>query len=328
LLEPNQSEPRDERIVKAAIIIREDTMTDESKDDSTAPTTNNDGESSNPVASIRMVIQRYRKASLLIDETHVVTVGESESLLDKEPPASVGLLAYLSFAKTADERKVEQAAKTLLHLPILTLGAWGDGSTTRSMFQLLAAKKKDDKKSSSSIVLVPQANLIAKVKNNGKSMQYNDQIEKSQGKQLYDFFCETIRKLLVEHQSICRGETKAINPNKPTTPDPSIPPKELFRQDETYGSFDEYGLPLTMVNGDPVTKSARKKIKKVYDSQVKRHEKYLQQESKPVEKVANEPDPKATLDTCFVQFVAGSFGKRQGLELYSDMGPFCHVIEI
>jgi D-Tyr-tRNAtyr deacylase len=289
----------------------------------------NEEETSNTaVPAIRLVVQRYRKASMLIDENRVVTVGEASSSLlpEEDPPASVGLLAYISFAKTANEEKVEQAAKTLLHLPILTQGAWGDGSTTRSMFQLLSAKR-DNPPSKFSIVLVPQANIIAKVKKNGRSIQYHDQIEKAQGKDLFDLFVERVRHLLIEHQSICRGQSKHTNPNKPTTADPSIPPQELFRQDETYGSFDEKGFPTTLANGDPVTKSACKKLQKIYDSHVKRHEKYLRQDPKPVsEKPA--AALKASLDPSFLHLLAGSFGKRQGLELHSDMGPFCHVIEI
>jgi hypothetical protein len=34
------------------------------------------------------------------------------------------------------------------------------------------------------------------------------------------------------------------------------------------------------------------------------------------------------LDDSFIQVVSGSFGKRQGLELLSDMGPFCHVVNL
>jgi hypothetical protein len=236
--------------------------------------------------SIRMVIQRYRKLSLLVDEKQIVTVGatSSSSLLDTTtPPASssssLGLLAYVSFAKTADAAKVEQAAKTLLHLPIGTLGAWGDGSTTQSLLQLAKANATkttqdgDDqpKQQSSllSIALVPQANLIARVKKNGKSIQYHDQIEKSQGKRLYDLLVETVQQLIaLEQQSMVVGgdEKKPVTSNnKPTTPDPSIPPNELFRDETTYSSWDENGLPLSLTaTGDSVTKSARKKLQKLY----------------------------------------------------------------
>ena len=119
-----------------------------------------------------------------------------------------------------------------------------------------------------------------------------------------------------------------------------------------------------------ISKSARKKLQKIYDAHVKRHEKWkLKQEHKHKHK--QKPDSKAnddgvdgdgdgddlqeveqgqsktrteagipnssendetkkttTLDPSFVQFVAGSFGKRQGLELFSDMGPFCHIVDI
>jgi hypothetical protein len=55
----------------------------------------NEEETSNSVVSaIRLVVQRYRKASMLIDENRVVTVGEASSSLlpEEDPPTSVGLL--------------------------------------------------------------------------------------------------------------------------------------------------------------------------------------------------------------------------------------------
>jgi hypothetical protein len=36
----------------------------------------------------------------------------------------------------------------------------------------------------------------------------------------------------------------------------------------------------------------------------------------------------SALDPAFLHVVAGSFGKRQGLEMKSDMGPFCHVLQL
>lgn len=35
----------------------------------------------------------------------------------------------------------------------------------------------------------------------------------------------------------------------------------------------------------------------------------------------------AALEDSFCRVVSGSFGKRQGLELSSEMGPFCHVLQ-
>ena len=361
----------------------------------TATSNNNNGngdgknnESGNKTPSIRMVIQRYRKACVLLDESRVETVGDYSGLLtvsrkvegnndndnnkdgngyesnESHLPLSVGVLAYISFSKKADEQTVEQAAKTLLNLPILTLGAWGDGTTTKSMFQLLTESKSSSSSSSSftksaranlSVVLVPQANVIAKVRKNGKNIRYDDQSDKHRGRELYHCFCATVKTLLVEHQGICRGDNilpkkQPPSNNKPTSYDASIPPNELFRlpnptggadnkpQNNTYGSFDERGFPLTLANGESITKSARKKLQKIYDAQVKKHEKYLQKKASakppsPTTTVATTTSTKATaiaakLDSDFCRVIEGSFGKRQGIELYSDMGPLCHVVEL
>ena len=109
---------------------------------------------------IRMVIQRYRKASLLIDEKYYVTVGEEgEEKPNDQPntdddfdnkeedyrksnsnnPGHIGMLVYISFSKVATSDVVQRAAKTILNLPIQTEGAWGDGSSTKSILQAAAA---------------------------------------------------------------------------------------------------------------------------------------------------------------------------------------------
>jgi hypothetical protein len=326
--------------------------------------------------SIRMVVQRYRRASILLEESHVVTVGEPleeslsrsvESLLlspsgtgqkaaaSSEAPPCLGMLVFISFSKTATPELVEQAAKTILNLPTQTVGAWGDGSGTKSMFQLLTARHRHSKdkeqlktRSPVSIILVPQANLIAKVKKNGKSVQYHDQIEKSQGEKLYNLFCHEVESLLLDHQeSLGRGGSTHKTSNKPTTPDPGIPPIDLFcsnpKYAAEYGSFDETsGIPLTTASGEPLAKSARKKLQKIYDAHVKRHEKWLiiqerQQQQQWPDSVTNvdttrpastREDGTPSLDDSFVCLIKGTFGKRQGLEIFSDMGPFCHVIEL
>merc|ERR1712238_90853 len=255
------------------------------------------------------------------------------------------------------------------------------------------------------------ANLIAKVKKNGKSVQYRDQIDKIRGEELYNLFVQSVKEILIENQKqhhndhndmtskstarINTEKNKGNNNNKNSTVmtavDPSIPPNELFqyrqqRQRQNayttitntsllYGSFDKStGLPLTTSDGQHLTKSANKRIKKQYDAHTKRHEKYLlkqdkQQKQHEKELVVNTTTTAAASDdddddnnnntknipkleaqddkqqqqqgttddkNCnnnkndglFVRVIAGSFGKRQGLKLVSDMGPFRHVIEL
>ena len=409
---------------------------------------------------IRMVIQRYRKASLLIDEKDYVTVGEEEEEPNDQPntdddsdnkeedykksnsnnPGHIGMLVYISFSKVATSDVVQRAAKTILNLPIQTEGAWGDGSSTKSILQAAAAAAANANAEASnqqqqqqqgkvattnnnnsnnvSIMLVPQANLIAKVTRNGKSVQYRDQIDKKQGEELYNLFVKYVKEILIENKQLITqqgsktktgtaNKGKSIsnnnNNNAMTAADPSILPEELFRHRQEqqqqnqnitaantnsntttpllYGSFDENtGLPLTTADGKPLTKSATKRIKKQYDAHTKRHEKYLlklkQQHPIPIPIPAADDDTTATAtadddnnnsndqkiepredkqeewtndypcknkdkesktnsddnedddEDLFVQLIAGSFGKRQGLQLVSDMGPFCHVIEL
>ena len=325
-------------------------------------------------SSIKLVIQRYRKANVLIDESKVVTVGvgndddkssSSSSSLLMSPSASpssspsVGLLAYISFSKTSTNQHVEQAATTLLNLQVLTLGGWGDGTSTQSILELASEKqqaiikKEDGDIYNLSIVLIPQADLICKVKRNGKSIQYHDQISKTKGEELYKLFVDQVRTQLIEHQTNSQQnkKTSATN-NKPGTPDPSIPPEDLFRLhfDNAYGSFDENGFPLTTKSSDngeeeyiPLSKSAKKKLTKIYDAHIKRHEKFLKEggnastEKNTVsQEVAkregdigeHKEEQQENSINKLVTIVAGSFGKRQGIEIYSDMGPFCHIVEI
>lgn len=105
------------------------------------------------------------------------------------------------------------------------------------------------------------------------------------------------------------------------TLDPSIPETQVFRYNLTYGSFDDTGFPLTLANGEPLTKSASKKLRKVYDAHAKRHAKWTPP-------VPVEPQWDDWLGGSKCHILAGSFGKRQGLELQSDMGPFCHVLTL
>jgi len=385
----------------------------------------NDNKNTSSISSIRMVVQRYRKASLLINEKDYVTVGEdvvngNGNVNDNNNAGHIGMLVYMSFSKTATPEVVQRAAKSILNLPIQTEGEWGDGSSTKSILQAAAVNAAQQHTSSSvsvlvsancnvSIMLVPQANLIAKVKKNGKSVQYRDQIDKIRGEELYNLFVQSVKEILIENQkqhhndhnnmtskitaSINTEKNKGNNNNKNSTimtaVDPSIPPNELFqyRQQQQqqqrqnanttitntsllYGSFDKStGLPLTTSDGQHLTKSANKRIKKQYDAHTKRHEKYLlkqekQQKQHEKELVVNttttasaaadnnntknipkleaqddkQQQQQGTTDdkNCnnnnndglFVRVIAGSFGKRQGLKFVSDMGPFCHVIEL
>jgi len=134
-----------------------------------------------------------------------------------------------------------------------------------------------------------------------------------------------------------------------TTLDPSLPPESVLRDDPRYGSFDDAtGLPRTIRHNDdvvPLTKSATKRLRKLLDAHAKRHAKWkaaettknntsgttTTEEQQPRDSSSAETPPRAVDWDARLRdapVVAGSFGKRQGLELQSDMGPFCHVFRI
>ena len=388
---------------------------------------NNNNSNKDGSKSVHLVFQRFRHCRLLLNEDTVVHVGSEsgngspdggndtnddhdsiDQLLlnpyntnttetDTDTDAVVGvvgLLVYVSFANTATKDSVYNAAKTVLNLPIITLGSWGDGTSTQSLLQLAAGnqdmsdttiKINSSSHSSSSpsyyynvnLVIVPQANLISKVKSNGKSIQYHGQCPKTVGEEWYDYFVKSLYDIATEYQAIIRKEEKLYNKSKNTNKSDdsdetvvdvaSIPPKDYFRyidKDKSkYGSYDATtGIPQTTADGEPLTKSAIKKIKKLYDLQCKKYEKYIEKQQQQKEKqdedeeeIMNKKEEKNTeqqqqegkgntstttedatntekyfyeLDSKFIHIVSGTFGKRQGLTITSDMGPFCHVVQI
>ena len=107
---------------------------------------------------IAIVVQRFRQCKLLLDEEQWITVGGDVGGVvgDRNYNDSCGLLVYVSFSSSATKTQVETAAQTVLNLPVLTTGLWGDSkSSTKSVLSLASTFS-----SSCSVVIVPQANLI------------------------------------------------------------------------------------------------------------------------------------------------------------------------
>eukprot|EP00956_Cyclotella_meneghiniana_P045981 scaffold393707_cov86-Cyclotella_meneghiniana.AAC.1 len=278
--------------------------------------------------SVSVVVQRFRKCKLLIDELEYVEVGACEQNCS-------GLLAYISFASSTSISQVQQAATTLLNLPVLTTGLWGDSeSSTLSVLSLAA-----EPTSLCSLVVVPQANLISKVKQQGKSIQYHGQINKEKGKELYDCFCDCIRAKLLEEQCSFASqelpqwymERKAFIDRQNNNSQPACVsklPELLFRVESKYSEWDDRGIPVKDLEGNELSKSQQKKLNKIYEAHCRRHQKWKESggHTESSKEDCNDNVPKAewdaSLDPSFCRFVAGSFGKRQGLSFESDMGPF------
>ena len=121
---------------------------------------------------------------------------------------------------------------------------------------------------------------------------------------------------------------------------PSTPPEELFRDElSKYSEWDERGIPTKDAEGNALTKSGLKKLTKIYEAQKKKHIKWIEEQVKrgdgsrtSLDNVDERGPPEEqweeSLDETFCHFVKGSFGKRQGVEFYSDMGPFVHSFQV
>ena len=453
-------------------------------------------EDPNSAGTIHLVFQRYRSCRILLNEQEWISVGDNNTRSHQDqrsepqlapppqppPPLPVppdshshhcGLLVYVSFATGATKASVQAAAHTILHLPLLTTGLWGDGtSEQKSVMDFVTMRRqqqqggKEPHLPSTSLVLCPQANLIGKVRGRSGQIQYHGQISKEQGHVLFEHLASCLIGLLLERQcellSASRLSSAATTTTTTTTtsssfplpisyrqwkqelereqqklswqeqqqnrndtqPHASIAPQHLFRPQSSddhnhddsngggsssssywyhasnYSAWNDDGLPTHDAKGEPMTKSALKKLKKLQEAHGKRHEKWLQkkkmgqprqdnkddnnhdndrkdkitttQEGSTKEKDhtiqltsrssssnsnnkndddSPSPDNQQTvttaiittatttttalcpswrqdLDPNFCSVIVGSFGKRQGLELCSDMGPFCHTFQV
>lgn len=302
---------------------------------------------------VRLVVQRCRSASLLVS---CEDKSDPEATTTRHSKGCAGIIAYISFASTnhsMQEKRsiVLSAARTLLNLPVVTLGKWGDGSKAKSVLKMAseldssvditnAANANEGK--GVFIMIVPQANLICKVKNLGKSVQYHQQINKDEGRKLYEDFTRALKLLSLEQQLTSRGmavpervrkSIKAYTQVQREQMLPSCPPDQMFKNKSLFASWDDSGFPLTNADGvdlaETESKSAMKKLRKLFDTQKKRYSKYLQSGERKAKSSGGEGTSTVLkVDDTFVSIIPGTFGNLQALDLSSDMGPFCHIINL
>lgn len=259
-------------------------------------------------ATVHLVIQRYRSCKILLDEREWRAVGGSsggstttKATTDDDGKNRdgnhCGWLVYTSFASGCNPESIQKAVLTLFQMPLGTWGHWqervvvastGSGGRPQSLASMMeqlslhhhqeqpqtdattAGTTTNDSNPRLSVVLCPQANLVSKVKQNGKSVQYHGQCDKSLGEQLFVYFGLSLQALLLERQCELRQEPL---------------PESL----QTWKRLDSLDAALS------------------HDS-------------------SSSWAWQSSLD--MVTVVMGSFGKRQGLEFSSDMGPFCHTVQL
>eukprot|EP00667_Euglena_gracilis_P018063 EG_transcript_19141 len=212
-----------------------------------------DGESPAEDRGVQLVVQRCNKAQLLVDNQ------------DEWVEIGTGLVVYVSFAKGATEARVLKAARTLLHLPLVTEGKWGDGVQPASVLQ------KCSEGVECSILVVPQASLSCKVK--GKLFNYRGQLEKDMSRQFYDTF--------VAELSTAAHEAFNPTPPKAKARKPEVPPEDplIFFHEGIYaGKYSEYddrGVPIRTSDGQDLSKAHAKKLERLHCQQVEKYRKHL-----------------------------------------------------
>jgi D-Tyr-tRNA(Tyr) deacylase len=197
----------------------------------------------------------------------------NQNQLTEEPSQQqhCGLLVYVSFSRHATPDCALKAAHTIVSIPLLTEGVWGDGVSKT----FGALNHQQHFGVDRSIVLVPQANLICKVKQQGRSIQYHGQASFAQGQELYLMLVQHVRHLVNEPCGTMVGELRG--------------------EGESEGAA---AAPVTGAQEDGWSSSE-------VDATSNAH-----QLRRPV------------------VVAAGTFGTRQGLTIESDMGPFCHVVNL
>ena len=320
---------------------------------------------------IRLVVQRARSASLKV---YGKDGNDDNVLKETKEHSSLGIIVYISFSKRvcidttlqSDHKKdIMAAARTILNLPVLTSGEWGDGSKPMSVLKMASNMKWKEKPctdlSTSTyiveyedahenvtsrgvfVMIVPQANLICKSKSHGKSLQYHQQIEKKTGETVYYHLIKAISLLALEHQLKCQNKPipshvkEELNflgggNSKLEEIPASCPPHKMFQDYDLYSSWDDSGFPLADIQGnllsDILSNSRIKRLRKKFDQQKKRHENFLKSKNIRASPTNIVTDNSAVLDHTFLNLINGTYGRLQSLEIMSDMGPFCHVIDL
>lgn len=203
------------------------------------------------------------------------------------------------------------------------------------------------------------------MRGSGKQIQYHGQIDKDNGQRLYQSLLDHLRDSILELQ--CKAYEQPLpdwyhrrqkllaatqssqqwSDSLQCQPPSSTPPEHIFRDESKYSAWDDDGIPIKDISGESLAKNATKKLRKIQEAHRKRHGKWraANPDSKTTmalikEDAASSAQPalslmdvserqwSETLDDAFCQLVAGTFGKRQGLEIHSDMGPFCHIFQI
>lgn len=324
-----------------------------------APATASAAAATTPTAApdlhVRLVLQRADSCKFLL---------EADTDAETWVQTGAALLVYVSFTKEMElaarheqQRLMEQAAKAVLHFPIMTHGQWGDGTKTLGAAALAIEERATP--GAISLVVVPQASLCCKIKPDGRGASYRSLADKEVGAALYASFVQVLTSMgAVALQAAGAGgggggseksggdgkaaqaaqyELEAAKKRAAAL----IPPDQLFRTGEhagAYSAYDARGVPTADAAGEPLAKNALKKLEKTFATHCKNHDKEVAKGGVPAVPApeASAAGPAAVADAAVAKLaedaplkvVAGSYGRRQGLSIEAACGPFSHMVDL
>eukprot|EP00927_Polykrikos_kofoidii_P016755 TRINITY_DN17594_c0_g1_i1.p1 TRINITY_DN17594_c0_g1~~TRINITY_DN17594_c0_g1_i1.p1 ORF type:complete len:357 (-),score=73.05 TRINITY_DN17594_c0_g1_i1:139-1167(-) len=303
---------------------------------------------------VHIIVQRCMSARLLID-----------AALDKWSEIGRGLVLFVSFSRgEISDRAVEQVAKSVLTAPLSSSDKWqADHSDAESVIALCRQGE------SQSLLVVPQASLVSKLEPGGKNLKYHSQSQKDDARRLYERFvaalASTARELICGRPPVnTAAATQAWAQKRAQTA--NVAPNEYFKVGDfqgKYSRFDDRGVPTHDESGDPLAKSAVKKLEKLFAAHSKKYEKAAAAAATsadggdavagPIQETTEEAEamvaPAVTSPaaeelgattkpaneeplvqnpvpegSCLPEIRHGTFGGRQGFEMRSA-GPFTHA---
>lgn len=334
--------------------------------------------SSSSSCGCRVITMRVDSAKLLIDneKNEYVSIGQ-------------GIVFFVSFDSKATIQSIERAVHKLVRLPLLNVpgGMWGDGMAPQSIVQLctkssFVVEEKHQKQEQEQelqntpppgvdVLIVPQANLMGRPSSSSSttnhSLRYNHQANKELARQLYHVFCDRISISVAMAAAASSKQQQQHNNNNKEKEKSNIRskqmknaqhPKFMFQTEVEfqglYSKFDERGVPTHTTDNQPLTKSAIKKVEKLYKARCIKYEKAIvrqsdnqknpkeedekeEKEENVVDKKEEESKSNETIALEYVQqsngslvlprVVCGVFGNRQGFECVTP-GPTMHSLDL
>eukprot|EP00039_Didymoeca_costata_P012171 m.174290 g.174290 ORF g.174290 m.174290 type:complete len:193 (+) comp15405_c0_seq5:12-590(+) len=153
---------------------------EQKKSDAVASSNSSGKKSNKNEYKVRVVAQRCDNAELLVDnKSKWIGIGR-------------GLILHVSFAKGCDSSCLPKVVRTLLRIPLLTEGVWGDGNAPMSVVDM-CQKIRNDAKEGNNVTPLFSTYALLNLKSRREGSQRRERkatISDDNSSGFFDFHCE------------------------------------------------------------------------------------------------------------------------------------------